>query len=156
MTKHERWSISVSLIGLATQILGFCLVIYSLHQGAAVFQRGVYQNANTWIFDLDKAFIEKPYLRPYFYDGKTIDPGDKTYPDAVAMAEFTLDTLQAFLEHRMGSGAAIHEGWTNYMYDAFDRSPLLRNYIKERKRWYEPGQLYNIYLQWVQDHPNAA
>ena len=158
MTRYERWSLIVSIIGIVIQILAFAWVIITLRESDYSFKRGVYGSAATWIFDLDRAFIEKPYLRPYFYDGKTIEPGDKKlHEEALAMAEYMSDTFEIFLTHRFkAEHAEPDKAWLNWMDSTLNNSPILQEYLTSHETWLDSKDPFfnRVYLKWKQ-HPSA-
>lgn len=152
MTKHERYSLLVAIVALVLEIGGFIFVIVTLHQNTKALQRTVYVNASFWVIDLDKSFIQKPELRPYFYDNVPVKPGDKHYAEAVIMAELVVDTMDAFLEHRLGTGQNVHEGWINWMKEMLNQSPILRTYMAEHDSWYATGKFYQVvYKEWLDE-----
>ena len=50
--------------------------------------------------DHARLLVERPYLRPYFYDGRTWEQGDRATPDEIkAMAEVILNNFASALMH---------------------------------------------------------
>ena len=97
------------------------------------------QRAMTETSDHLKLLVERPYLRPYFYDRKTWSEGDKASLDEVkAMAELILDNLASAIIHsaafpqypirgveqnikfHLRNSPACRE----FLMDAFERFPL--------------------------------
>jgi hypothetical protein len=148
---YAQWNFRISLASLIIQILGFFTVIWTIHESTRVFQRSVYTDAVGWVIELDKEFLAHPQLRPYFYEGKPVVPGDADYNQAVLMAEYILDSYDTFLEHRLSSvNQPIHNTWLIWMHDMFSTSPILQQYILDHKTWYDDGKLYQlVYLKWV-------
>lgn len=147
MKFFERWTLIVQIL---TFVVGLA-VILQLHQGHVEIQHEVYVNANDWMLDLDKAFLEKPELRPYFYDNITIETNDKSYFEALAMAEYELDAFDSFLNHRfVEQHKPVQESWKNSMIFCFNHSPILRSYIRDHIDWYNKnGALYDsVYKDW--------
>jgi hypothetical protein len=144
--RERNW---VSILQLVVSIAGFLLVITSVRQAAETLERSVYSNATDWVLGLDRVFIERPHLRPYFYNGEAIAPGHDDFDEAVAMAELVADTLEAVWEQRFASrGKQPIEGWENWMMEMVDQSPLLRRHLSDHRSWYEEGGFYQrIYLQ---------
>ena len=86
-----------------------------------------------------RVLVEKPYLRPYFYDNKVWREGDQATPDEIkAMAELLLDNLASAIIHsaafpqypirgveqnirfHLRQSAALRD----YLMEAFDRFPM--------------------------------
>ena len=151
MSRYEKLSFIVSVRSLIVSLLGFVLIIWSLNAANEALKRSIYGSISNWTFELDKAFLQSPELRPYFYDGKDIDTDDPLYPKAQQMAEYMLDTFDSVLEHKAyfpGTGGTPHVGWARWFYDSFDRSPILGKYIETNRRWYETSEIWPIYKRW--------
>ncbi len=156
MSRFERWTVGVSISSLLISIVGFALVWLQLQGANESLRTGVYANMANWTLEISKMFLANPELRPYFDGGKDISPSDPLYDKAEVVAEYLLDNMDSMLEFKSYfPGGTPHQGWTNWMYDSFDESPLLRRHIEKRRRWYEPGQLWPIYQRWKADHPSA-
>ena len=147
-------------------ILGFAAgVIYTIRDAAKVWRADVYSKASPWVLDLDKAFVEHPELRVYFYKDGTNQPV-YTVPDTetnraqvLAMAEYILDTYDAFLAERSKYGdVTLASDWTTWMSDTFNDSPTLVRYIETHKRWYITGENFykQAYMPWKVAHPGQG
>jgi hypothetical protein len=149
MTRYERWSLIISGATAAVTLGGFGFIWLQLKSANDSLRTGVYANMSNWTFELDKASLEHPELRPYFYDGKDIDESDPLYPTAAAMAEFHLDTFDSIMEYNRSFAAAdLHEGWSNWMMNAFDASPILVHTIEKMRSEYQPGPVWPIFQRW--------
>ena len=86
---------------------------------------------------LDRAFLDHPELRPYFYDGQSVDALDsETRNRVAALAELTLDVFQLALS---GGGAysAQHEARIRtWIVRGFARSPALRHHLHADRALY--------------------
>jgi hypothetical protein len=91
--------------------------------------------------EMDKIFIEKPELRPYFYDGVDIKDDDKNYNLVVAVAEYQIDyfdsamTQMDYLPEDQDS-KEDRDTWNQYFADSFAHSPILCKRINQINRWY--------------------
>ena len=85
---------------LSRFFLGFVVVVWNQVQSRTVARDGIYAKASDWTFDLDKVFVQYPELRPYFYANKDIDEKDPVYPRALAVAEYTADTMDSVLAQK--------------------------------------------------------
>jgi len=111
---------------------------------------------SNWTFELDKAFLDHPELRPYFYDGKDIQQSDPLYFRAETMAEFILDNFDSIMKFDRTYPETLHEGWRNWIYDSFSRSPLLVRTMEKLKPEYEPGPAWPIYADWKRRHSSQS
>ena len=97
------------------------------------------QRAMSETSDHLKVLVERPYLRPYFYDNKAWTEGDRASRDEVkAMAELLLDNLASPIIHSAAfpqypirgveQNIRFHlrnsPALRDYLLDAFDRFPL--------------------------------
>jgi hypothetical protein len=157
MSKFDRWSLAVS-------ILGFAAVIYTIHDAAKVWRADVYSKASPWVLDLDKTFVEHPEWRRYFYKDGTNQPvlvwtiSETNRAQVYAMSEYILDTYDAFLAERSKYGdVTMASDWTAWMGDTFNDSPSLVYYIEMHKSWYLTGETYKqVYMPWKVAHPDKV
>ena len=147
MTLYQRRDLALKTLTLIVQILGFTVLIVSLQLSTSAFKATTYANANSWILKLDEAFLQKPHLRPYFYSAAAVDTKNKVlYEQTRGMAEYILDTYESFLSHRFPNGLTEKDaGWKNWMCASFDNSPILRDYLEERRKWYDPSKILELY-----------
>lgn len=147
MTPYQRKDLALKMLTVIIQILGFSALIVSLQLSTNAFNATTYSTANAWILKLDEAFLQRPHLRPYFYSGATVDNKNKgLYEQTRGMAEYILDTYESFLSHRFPNGITEKDaGWKNWMCASFDNSPILREYLEERKKWYDPSKILDLY-----------
>lgn len=157
MTRFERLTLATTAVALAVTVGGFVVVYFQLRNANEALSGGVNASVSTWTFEIDKAFLEHPELRPYFYGGQDIAPDDPNFHKAEAMAEFLLDSFDSIESFKGDIPAGIpHEGWVNWIYDCYGNSPLLRRYAAKQSRWYQSGPAWWIYEKWKHEHPAAG
>lgn len=157
MSRFERWTLTISVISTVVTVAAFALVWLQLSNANESLRTAVYANMSNWTFELDKAALEYPELRPYFADGVDLPTTDPLYPRAAAMAEFTLDNMDSILEYeRQFPSGTLHAGWRNWIYDSFSRSPILVQTIEQLSAEYRPGPLWPIYEEWKTAHRQRA
>jgi hypothetical protein len=111
--------------------------------------------------EIDRLFIERPYLRPYFYGGKDLSKADKeTYHRVMAMAEFQLDAFDAIMTQRdyLPDDKDKQEDlqtWQRYFEDSFTKSPALCERISWNPDWYMTS-LVNIAHAKCQKRPDFS
>jgi hypothetical protein len=90
------------------------------------------------VTDLDKVFLQRTYLRPYFYEDKSIGHKDKYYDEASATAELVLDIFDMIAEQSVKYKDCWDdsETWDKWIMDTFSTSPILRETMEERRDWY--------------------
>ena len=155
MSRYERWSVGIAFVSAVITIAGFWFLWLQLRSTNESLRAGAYSNMSSWTFDLDKAFLQYPELRPYFYAGKDIREDDPLFLRAQTMAEFLLDNFDSIMEFDRQYPGTLHAGWRDWIYESFNRSPLLVRTLENRKAEYESGPAWKIYLQWKHDHPQT-
>jgi len=149
----------IKKLGLGISILGFLLIIIgvfatrrqlaintqqlqlSTSQSAQVaksIRANVENGAVTHVLALDKVFMDRPYLMPYFYESKSIDRKDPKYAEVQATAGAVLDLFDmlASQSKHYPEFWDTPEAWDAWMVDVFSTSPILREYLDTHKTWY--------------------
>jgi hypothetical protein len=149
MSQFEKLYLIFSALSLIISAVGFSFMWLQLESANKSLKTAIYANMSNWTFELDKTFLQHPELRPYFYAGKDMDPGDPLYLKAESVAELLLDNFDSMLEFRpYFPGGAPHEGWINWMHDSFESSPVLVRTIEKEWRQYEHGPVGSFYKNW--------
>ena len=90
------------------------------------------QRAMSETSDHLKLLVERPYLRPYFYENKAWAPGDKASSDEVkAMAELLLDNLASAIIHSAAFPQYPIRGVEQNIRFHLRHSPPLRDFLLE-------------------------
>ena len=79
-----------------------------------------------------RILVEKPYLRPYFYDNKQWQKGDQaTLDELKAMAELLLDNLASAIIHSAAFPQYPIRGVTQNIRFHLHQSPAMRDFLME-------------------------
>ena len=90
------------------------------------------QRAMSETSDHLKVLVERPYLRPYFYENREWGPGDKATSDEVkAMAELLLDNFASAIIHSAAFPQYPIRGVEQNIRFHLRHSPALRDYLVE-------------------------
>jgi|SRR5215213_8309741 len=73
---YKKWSLRVSILGFALVSLGLLLNYCESGKVTKSVRANVQHGMVTQVTNLDRIFVEKPELRPYFYDSQEIDQKD--------------------------------------------------------------------------------
>ena len=143
---YETLSLLISLLGLISLILIFYQITQtsaSLKASANADIKDAYASIGAFTLEVDKVFIEKPELRPYFYLGWDITEKDQHYHAVLATAEMQLDVFDAALtqlEMKPEENAAEMEAeamlWAKYFGKSFATSRVLCKRLADDKDWY--------------------
>ena len=106
------------------------------------------QRAMSETSDHLKILIEKPYLRPYFYDDKAWAPGDKASLDEVkAMAELILNNFASAIIHSAVFPQYPLRSVEQTIRFHLRQSPALREFLIEGFEHYQLAGLALLYLK---------
>jgi hypothetical protein len=107
-------TVSATFLLVVTGLLNFSVFVRQLRYGRQQLETAKHQlesarlqpeiqlvqRAMTETSDHLKLLVERPYLRPYFYENKAWSEGDKaTHDEVKAMAELILDNLASAIIH---------------------------------------------------------
>jgi hypothetical protein len=136
---YKKLSLFISLGGFLLIIVGLGFNIAQSHRVEKSIRANVQNSVLNHVLTLDKLFMEKPYLIPYFYEGKPIDDKDEKYQEVAATAEMILDIFdlisvqnKSYLEFWDSP-----EAWDEWVIDTFSTSPILRDTLDRRSNWYD-------------------
>lgn len=142
MSSYETISLLLSLAGS----IGVIVSLWLLYRQTGIFNRqlmvGVTQSMSDYTLEISRLFLQNPDLRPYFFEGKTIEENDPNYLRAEAVAEVILDifwTLSSESKRIQGSefgSEEVRSQWRTYVGDCFANSPILTSFLKKRQGWY--------------------
>jgi hypothetical protein len=148
MTLFETLSLIVWTVSSVTVLISLWLV----YRQTAIFSKQTdyvarsltetrSENLNNQVKEITRVFITYPELRPYFYEGRVIEPNDVHYHRAAAVAELILDifwsmsaTTERLLPYEFSpDGQRL---WEDYLADSFSQSPILVQTLTEHQAWY--------------------
>ena len=138
--EEVKWT-DVAQLGVA--IIGFVLILSQLGKLKKQLAGDAYTSLYEQYVDVCKLFLEKPHLRPYFYEKRAVDA---TIPDRKtiqAEVEIVAELMTGLLEHAAVQQDSIpkdiyEQCWLEFTKDRFE-SPALISYWQENKRWYAGG-----------------
>src|SRR5260221_6436040 len=91
MTTYETLSLVISILGS----IGVIASLWLIYRQTGVFSRqlaeSVTQSLTDYALEISRLFLQHPDLRPYFFEGQTIDASHPDYLRAEAVAEVILD-----------------------------------------------------------------
>jgi hypothetical protein len=138
MTDPSTVQAVAAVAGVVVASIGFVAIIVQLRQ----VERGLRSSARGSIYDMaariKELFIEHPNLRPYFLDGKPISPSDESYSLALAVADYYCLYLEQIATQGENIAPSGRQSWYQYAADVYARSPVLRDYLRDKAAWYAP------------------
>jgi hypothetical protein len=150
---HEFISLCISFLYFIIVVITLIVLIYQnkiistqANYALQSVEGSIYSNITTQSLAEDEIFINNPFLRPYFYEGKVLEPNDPLKHKVHATSEYLLDFFDS-LESQLKKypNLWIHEKreWEANIVDQFAWSPELCRYLDATKDWYSP-ELYAL------------
>ena len=139
--RYKFWQLMALYLNLLVAVIGFFALVITVNSNTSSLRANVQNNVLSHVSGLDKLFLEKPYLRAYFYDGKEPDPQDPGYQEVIAAAEWFTDVLDiaGVQNERFRDEWEDPEAWDNWTIDMLKHSPVMRKFLEEHSRWYSQG-----------------
>lgn len=129
---------SSDVLAIAAIMAAILSAIYSYRLSRKSHHVATYYGVINLFRELDKTFVEYPDLRPYVYDGKTVELDDPNRHRVQAVAELVLDTFEWIWLRQKDLNAKDEDGWRAYIADTFSSSPALQQHYARFASWY-PG-----------------
>lgn len=137
----DAWQVAESvatIVSAVVAVVGVFIIVMQLKN----LDQDVKGNTRTGIYEMaariKEAFLERPHIRPYFFDGAEISADDEHYAEAMAMADYFCLYLEVISTQQSTVAACDRKAWCRYAHDLYQRSPLIRGYLadKDKKQWY--------------------
>jgi|SRR5215469_16862442 len=138
--RYHYWHLSSQYASLFVAVAGFVTVLYSVNNSVRSLRATVVNGVQSQIVMLDKIFVDKPDLSPYFYGGRQPDPNASNYSELCAVAEMYADIMDA-VSNQLGKFGDVYEdpeAWERWLDDSLTRSPILVQYLRDHQSWYGP------------------
>jgi hypothetical protein len=141
MTRYERWSLGVSMVGVIAVVLSLGSIFVQTQQLNKTLESNAAQTLTGQLLDLDKVFIENADLRKYFFEGEDIQKDDEENDEVVAIADYYLDFFYSFLAQtrylpELQTNSPSWRAWATYIRDTFASSPIMCKRLNEVQGWY--------------------
>lgn len=137
-TAGVTWTDSVQAIA---SVVGFGVIIYQIRQLKRTVQSDTHSKLYTHYLEVNKLLLQKPHLRPYFYEGKALDESDfnqlSLRQDIDIMCEVILGLLEhAVLQRDNLPGDSWQNCWMAYVHERYDKSTELAKFFGSNRKWY--------------------
>ena len=144
--RYKRWSFRVSILGFALVLVGLSINFYQSGKVAKSVSANILHTTANQVINLDRLFIERPDLRPYFYDCKPIDDKDEKFAQVQSAAELMLDVFDVVADQSKSFAEYYDrpEAWDIWITDMFATSPVLRSRFQQSSDWYD-NKLKQLY-----------
>lgn len=126
----------VSVLGLPALVISLVFVWKQLKLSANANRATVYQSVPLLMFDIDRLFIERPELKPYFYGRKPLTHDDPEYNRIMSVAELFVDFMDYVTVVEPALPEYEWDSWKCYFRELLATSPALQQYWQEYGHWY--------------------
>jgi hypothetical protein len=137
VAKEIRWPETIQAL---ISIIGFVAVVCQIRRLKRTVQGETHSELYTHYLEVNKLFLEKTHLRPYFYDSKELNQSDKRprlRQQLDSMCEIVLGLLEhAVLQKVNLPGDSWRNCWMTYVRERLDKSPELKNFFRANEQWY--------------------
>lgn len=139
MSTGEKIQAVGAIVGLA----GLIWSIWSLRK--ATFA-SVYQGIAGQMHEIDKLFVEKPELRPYFYGDTPLPEDCNERQRVLATAELIIDFADNLVAQRPFLPRKYERGYDDYLRELYGSSLAMQRFWSDcGKRWYKSEELNNLF-----------
>jgi hypothetical protein len=130
-------ALAVALLGNFVLFLSVVLLGLQVRNGARATLASVYQAMNDNMLQINRLFIDRPLLRPYFYGEQELtDESPEERERVEATAELFINFIDNVLTQMPLLPGNLAEPWRTYFSSVITGSPVLCDFWKRRREWY--------------------
>ena len=130
-------ALAVALFGNFVLFLSVVLLGLQVRNGARATLASVYQAMNDNMLQINRLFIDRPSLRPYFYGEQELaDESPEERERIVATAELFINFTDNVLTQMPLLPSNLAQPWRSYFASVTTQSPVLRDFWKQRRETY--------------------
>jgi hypothetical protein len=117
-------------------VVSLLLLLWQIVELRRSVQGQTYQAVYGQMFEIHRTFLERPELRPFFYDNVEADPANALAPQVAVMAEWIGDLFDNVFRQQATMPSGTFDEWRRYMRSVYWTSPALRQQLQSRAAWY--------------------
>lgn len=119
-------------------VLAFLVIIFQLWMLIRNIRGATHDRIYAHYMEVCKLLMQKPYLRPYFYDKQVVSDADTTLK---AEVEIMSEAIMGLIEHavvqkRNMPRRSWRDCWKPYAQERLAKSVDLRKFFDQNKEWY--------------------
>jgi hypothetical protein len=128
---------AISALGsLVVAVVGFGILIYQIKQLERAIRSNTQSELYSQGFEILKFLGENPEIRPYFYEGKELDVGDKSGDLVLSATEIVADFFEHVVLQKRNLPEAVWQKWAVQIQKTYSDCPTLRQYYASNKSLY--------------------
>lgn len=128
----------LEIIGAMVSVAGFIVIIIQLFR----VDKSLKSSARGSIYDMasriKEVFIEKPHLRPYFFENVEIGKNSEHYPEVLAITDYYCLYLEQISTQQHNIDKSERDSWRRYVQAIYNNSPIIKEYLMDKQKWYSP------------------
>jgi hypothetical protein len=130
-------ALAVALFGNLVLIASVVVLGLQVRNGVRATLAAVYQAMNDNMLQINRLFIDRPSLRPYFYGEQELtDESPEERERVEATAELFINLIDNVLTQMPLLPSNLAEPWRTYFGSVTTSSPVLREFWTRRREWY--------------------
>lgn len=149
-SRLQKFNALIGFMAFLVTTVGLFSIVRQMEQTHATLFSSASDHIYARMHDIHKIFIERPYLRGYFYNNvpkPTMAEDESRHYEVSTAAEMLCDFFHQVLveldtvpeQDRKYSPEMyrdLHDGWTAYIKYVYKSSPAFREHYNANKSWY--------------------
>jgi len=136
-----NWTVVQAISAMAAAIVSIwtLLVVYNqLQQANQSLKQSYHVSLYSANAEINKIFVEKPYLRPYFYDkNKELAFESKDLENQVfGLAELYADQFESIFLEKKSLSEEVQNPWNEYISNIYQNSNAFRQFMAQHQNQY--------------------
>jgi len=132
-----KWT---DIVQATVGVVGIWFIIHQLRQVKQSIQGQTLSELYDHYHEVVDVFLEKPHLRPYFYENKAL-VDISTSPGLRDEVQSMCELMAAVLEHALVQEENVPreawaQCWKTFIKERLDKSCVLQEYLKKNAGWY--------------------
>lgn len=141
MISNASWVDAIQTVAAAA---AFIFILYQIHHLRRAMLAGAHDRLEAHYVDVLRIIVEKPYLRPYFYESapyeRSSDPDGTLRAEIDTVSECFLGLIEhASLQRRNLLDDTWESCWLPYARERLRKSPEMRTFLLQNRDWYTEG-----------------
>lgn len=123
---------------IAVNVLGFVLVTWQIRQQALAVRGDTYTNLCGLSYEILILMADRPFLYPYFYDRKPLDPNSEHRVAVLCCCEMIANYCDNTALQRPSLPDHVWRRWRNFIREQIAASVVLEEFMLQYREWYSP------------------
>ena|SRR2546423_3462572 len=145
LISHEWAEVYAIIAGDIITLFTLIALILEVRHLKKSIHSSTYQRIYEQMINIDRFFIRRPTLKPYFYDRKEVETNNPAeLNELFSIAEMLIDYFDSVYHQQDCMPEDTFPQFSAFMRDLCSNSPLLKDFLNERKEWYPEDFLKHL------------